>query len=234
MFAPRRNLEAETGSRRATRGNKSAPRQLSVSCLTAYAHLFALAFSASASAEVDFSPVPFSSSSADIKVLYQNPFFQDETLLAQTSTSTTARSLRECAPSNTVNHCLVRHCTDKASPTACLENNQHDPDCCAQRGSGSCKAGYKQAKTHASTCHSGVSAFTTCCYDVTALGMTDLELSEHLGEPALNPALTCSEAWCTSPGVPEGTKDCFAGSDTEPCTCSRGEAVQLGETTEFI
>eukprot|EP00392_Amoebophrya_sp_AT5.2_P004781 g4790.t1 len=111
---------------------------------------------------------------------------------------------------------------------------RHDPDCCAQRGSGSCKAGYKQAKTHASTCHSGVSAFTTCCYDVTALGMTDLELSEHLGEPALNPALTCSEAWCTSPGVPEGTKDCFAGSDTEPCTCSRGEAVQLGETTEFI
>jgi len=46
---------------------------------------------------------------------------------------------------------------------------------------------------------------------------------------SLTPDMTCKEEWCSSPG-PNGSKDCFAGSGEEPCTCEQGSAVQLDET----
>eukprot|EP00392_Amoebophrya_sp_AT5.2_P012805 g12912.t1 len=63
--------------------------------------------------------------------------------------------------------------------------------------------------------------------------MTQTQLSSHLTQNPVQPgvgSLTCSDAWCTSPGVIANTNDCLAGSDVEKCTCSQGEAVQLPET----
>ena len=42
----------------------------------------------------------------------------------------------------------------------------------------------------------------------------------------------CSQNWCTSPD-PYGGNDCFAGSDVEACTCSRGTAKQTGVQTDY-
>ena len=42
----------------------------------------------------------------------------------------------------------------------------------------------------------------------------------------------CSQEWCTSPDGNNG-EDCWAGSDSEPCTCSQGEARETGETIEY-
>lgn len=52
---------------------------------------------------------------------------------------------------------------------------------------------------------------------------------------SLGPDMTCKEEWCSSPGPKEkpGTKDCFAGSGEEPCTCDQGSAVQLDETVWY-
>ena len=40
----------------------------------------------------------------------------------------------------------------------------------------------------------------------------------------------CSGKYCTSPD-PWGGHDCWAGSDVERCTCSRGSARMTGDTT---
>lgn len=44
--------------------------------------------------------------------------------------------------------------------------------------------------------------------------------------------MSCSGEYCTSPGA-EGGYDCWAGSDREPCTCSKGDAVETGNTAEY-
>ena len=44
--------------------------------------------------------------------------------------------------------------------------------------------------------------------------------------------LYLSQEWCTSPDGNNG-EDCWAGSDSEPCTCSQGEARETGETIEY-
>ena len=43
----------------------------------------------------------------------------------------------------------------------------------------------------------------------------------------------CSSTLCTSPNG-WGGYDCWAGSPTEPCTCSSGTAKATGETTEYM
>ena len=41
----------------------------------------------------------------------------------------------------------------------------------------------------------------------------------------------CSQAWCTSPNG-DGGYDCWAGSDSEECSCSEGKAKETGERLE--
>ena len=50
--------------------------------------------------------------------------------------------------------------------------------------------------------------------------------------PAAPAESQCSEDYCTSPD-PWGGHDCWAGSDVERCTCSRGSARMTGATTEY-
>ena len=46
------------------------------------------------------------------------------------------------------------------------------------------------------------------------------------------PELSCSSDYCTSPGV-DNKPDCWAGSKHEPCTCSRGQAVETGNHLSY-
>ena len=51
--------------------------------------------------------------------------------------------------------------------------------------------------------------------------------------PAAPAESQCSGEYCTSPAVEWGGHDCWAGSDVERCTCSRGSARMTGDTTEY-
>lgn len=44
--------------------------------------------------------------------------------------------------------------------------------------------------------------------------------------------LSCSGQYCTSPGA-NGGHDCWAGSEHEPCTCSKGAAMETGNSGEY-
>lgn len=46
------------------------------------------------------------------------------------------------------------------------------------------------------------------------------------------PGEQCKESWCSSPSEDDWRKDCWAGSDSERCTCYQGEAKMLGQTSK--
>eukprot|EP00964_Phaeocystis_antarctica_P106777 scaffold71579_cov63-Phaeocystis_antarctica.AAC.1 len=50
--------------------------------------------------------------------------------------------------------------------------------------------------------------------------------------PPRNTNTSCSQRYCTSPDRYGGT-DCWAGSDVEPCTCSRGTARETGSSDTY-
>jgi len=50
--------------------------------------------------------------------------------------------------------------------------------------------------------------------------------------PPRNTNTSCSQSYCTSPD-PYGGTDCWAGSDVEACTCSRGTARETGSTEYY-
>jgi len=69
---------------------------------------------------------------------------------------------------------------------------------------------------------------------LTMLAMGCLALLRLLPLAAFLPTIAkgqrCDDSWCTSPRECTGTsvcagQDCFAGSESEPCTCRKGEAV---------
>ena len=85
------------------------------------------------------------------------------------------------------------------------------------------------------------------CYDLTTLPgpslfscLKKLEsggLSNNYGKNAKSliykdKSLHCESSWCTSPG-PGGSLDCWAGTESEQCTCSQGTAVATGESIYY-
>ncbi|CAD7934708.1 unnamed protein product [Amoebophrya sp. A25] len=133
-----------------------------------------------------------------------------------------------CAPSNAVNSCFADHCGHLADPTACKENGGNDPDCCGLSGTTGCKSGFFHDRQDKRKCHFGPS-YSTCCYPsgtVTAAQVVEQGLYD-------GPEMECKSEWCDSPGL-GGTKDCWAGSDSEPCTCTQGKAQQLPDRKQHF
>lgn len=61
---------------------------------------------------------------------------------------------------------------------------------------------------------------------------TDMKREEHkAGDREFEKWMTCSREHCTSPGV--YFNDCWAGTPSEPCTCSTGSARVTGNTMMF-
>eukprot|EP00392_Amoebophrya_sp_AT5.2_P009199 g9227.t1 len=81
-----------------------------------------------------------------------------------------------------------------------------DSDCCAAPANGHCNIGYTQGNLNKGLCKAGDGsensmAYTTCCYDLKKLGMTEAQLDKKFGATLLGDAhaldLKCSESWCT-------------------------------------
>lgn len=65
----------------------------------------------------------------------------------------------------------------------------------------------------------------TCCWEPESVPDQGQNCGDYWPE--------CSQDRCTSPSTDEGSKDCWAGSPKEPCTCSEGEARETGAQTEY-
>ena len=90
-------------------------------------------------------------------------------------------------------------------------------DCCAPDGeAASCYGGYSPVRFTGSEayCWGYDNGLYTCCTG-------DYDVSDGY----------CSQAWCTSPNG-DGGYDCWAGSDSEECSCSQGKAKETGERLE--
>ena len=90
-------------------------------------------------------------------------------------------------------------------------------DCCAPDGEeASCYGGYSPVRFTGSEayCWGYDNGLYTCCTG-------DYDVSDGY----------CSQAWCTSPNG-DGGYDCWAGSDSEECSCSEGKAKETGERVE--
>ena len=90
-------------------------------------------------------------------------------------------------------------------------------DCCAPDGEeASCYGGYSPVRFTGSEayCWGYDNGLYTCCTG-------DYDVSDGY----------CSQAWCTSPNG-DGGYDCWAGSDSEECSCSQGKAKETGERLE--
>ena len=123
-------------------------------------------------------------------------------------TGTERKSAKQCLGKN-VNHCFVDHCGEDAVASACGEGDYNpggDSDCCANPSNGHCNPGYTQAHLNQGLCKAGDGsensmAYTTCCYDLKKLGMTEAQLEKKEGATLLADAhvldLKCSESWCT-------------------------------------
>ena len=91
-------------------------------------------------------------------------------------------------------------------------------DCCAPDGEeASCYGGYSPVRFTGSEayCWGYDNGLYTCCTG-------DYDVSDGY----------CSQAWCTSPNG-DGGYDCWAGSDSEECSCSEGKAKETGERSEY-
>jgi hypothetical protein len=71
----------------------------------------------------------------------------------------------------------------------------------------------------------------TCCTNASIAGITGEQCGVYqMREDASN----CAQDFCTSPDL-FGLRDCWAGSEIEPCTCSGGRLAKVtGDTTWFL
>ena len=117
-------------------------------------------------------------------------------------------------------------------PTLCIGDDSKcssaSDDCCACDASiGQTTCGWEEP----ATCRDGYVAVPTPGADGGMHSNPSCEYSCYPpGCSSDGAAEQCSGEYCTSPD-PWGGHDCWAGSDVERCTCSRGSAKMTGATT---
>jgi len=114
--------------------------------------------------------------------------------------------------------------------TALLLLVQADAACLSWASCSSSGNGASQSITN------GGITYSYCCSGKMCSSASDCTQQPPPPWPAPPPSATsesrCSQNWCTSPDE-HGGNDCFAGSDVEACTCSRGTAKQTGTQVHY-
>ena len=73
--------------------------------------------------------------------------------------------------------------------------------------------------------------YVEACYELACGECNACRAESRATRAATADESECSDLWCTSPDGTWGGYDCWAGTDVERCTCSRGSARMTGSTS---